>query len=90
MTWKKIYLGRTSGTGEGLFAKVNFKKEPVDERWARKFYEKLESNNVNTKNGTGPNENDIIAQWNQDISSYNASYNILSRINLNKSQKIHI
>ena len=26
MTWKKLYLGRTSGTGEGFFAKVNFKK----------------------------------------------------------------
>jgi hypothetical protein len=37
---------------------------------ALRFYGKLESNqtNVSTKNGTGPNENDIIAQWNQDIS----------------------
>lgn len=26
LTWKNLYLGRTSGTGEGLFAKVNFKK----------------------------------------------------------------
>jgi hypothetical protein len=25
--------------------------------------------NVSTKNGTGPNENDTIAQWNQDISN---------------------
>jgi hypothetical protein len=42
----------------------------------RKFYGKLEikSNqiNVSTKYGTGPTENYIIAQWNQDIlvSSY--------------------
>jgi hypothetical protein len=37
---------------------------------ALRFYGKLESNRTNgsTKNGTGPNENDIIAQWNQDIS----------------------
>jgi hypothetical protein len=36
----------------------------------RKFYGNLESNqtNVSTKYGTGPNENDIISQWNQDIS----------------------
>jgi hypothetical protein len=27
LTWKKkLYLGRTSGTVEGLFAEVNFKK----------------------------------------------------------------
>ena len=33
MTWKKIYLGRTSGTGEGLFAKVNFKKGNLIFTW---------------------------------------------------------
>jgi len=26
LTWKKLYVGKTSGTGEGLFTKVNFKK----------------------------------------------------------------
>jgi uncharacterized protein len=26
LKWKKLYLGRTSGTGVGLFARVNFKK----------------------------------------------------------------
>ncbi len=32
--------------------------------------------NVNTKYGTGPTENDIIVQWNQDIlvSSYFKKY----------------
>ncbi len=33
MTWKKLYLGRTSGTGEGLFAKVNFKKGNLIFTW---------------------------------------------------------
>lgn len=35
----------------------------------RKFYGNWKSNqiNVSTKYGTGPTENDIIAQWNQDI-----------------------
>ena len=35
----------------------------------RKFYGKLSQTVVSTKNGTGPNENDKMAQWNQDISS---------------------
>ena len=35
---------------------------------------------LGTKNGTGQSENYIITQWNQDISSENASYNILSRM----------
>ena len=33
LTWKKLYLGRTSGTGEGLFAKVNFKKGNLIFTW---------------------------------------------------------
>jgi hypothetical protein len=33
------------------------------------FTKNWNQTNVSTKNGTGPNENDIIAQWNQDISS---------------------
>jgi hypothetical protein len=33
LTWKKIYLGRTSGTGEELFAKVNFKKGNLIFTW---------------------------------------------------------
>ena len=33
------------------------------------FTKNWSQTNVNTKNGTTPNENDIIAQWNQDISS---------------------
>ena len=33
MTWKKLYLGRTNGTGEGLFAKVNFKKGNLIFAW---------------------------------------------------------
>lgn len=41
------------------------------------FTKNWSQTNVSTNNSTGPNENDIIAQWNQDISSYNASYNIL-------------
>jgi hypothetical protein len=31
------------------------------------FTKNWSQTNVSTKNGTGPNENDIIAQWNQDI-----------------------
>jgi uncharacterized protein len=33
LTWKNLYLGRTSGTGEGLFAKVNFKKGNLIFTW---------------------------------------------------------
>ena len=55
----------------------------------RKFNEKLESNQCYTKNGTGQSENYIITQWNQDISSENASYHILSR-DLNNLKRIHI
>ena len=33
------------------------------------FTKNWSQTNVSTKNGTEPNENDIIAQWNQDISS---------------------
>ena len=33
MTWKKLYLRRTSGTGEGLFAKVNFSKGNLIFTW---------------------------------------------------------
>jgi uncharacterized protein len=33
LTWKKLYLGRTNGTGEGLFAKVNFKKGNLIFAW---------------------------------------------------------
>jgi uncharacterized protein len=33
LTWKKLYLGRTIGTGEGLFAKVNFKKGNLIFTW---------------------------------------------------------
>jgi hypothetical protein len=34
LTWKnKLYLGRTRGTGEGLFAKVNFKKGNLIFTW---------------------------------------------------------
>jgi hypothetical protein len=33
LTWKKLYLGRTSGTGERLFAKVNFKKGNIIFTW---------------------------------------------------------
>jgi hypothetical protein len=33
LTWKKLYIARTSGTGEGLFAKVNFKKGDLIFTW---------------------------------------------------------
>ena len=33
------------------------------------FTKNWSQTNVSTKNGTKPNKNDIIAQWNQDISS---------------------
>lgn len=33
LTWKKLYLGRTSSTGEGVFAKVNFKKGNLIFTW---------------------------------------------------------
>ena len=33
LTWKKLYLDPTSGTGEGLFAKVNFKKGNIIFTW---------------------------------------------------------
>lgn len=33
MIWKNLYLGRTSGTGEGLFAKVNFKRGDLIFTW---------------------------------------------------------
>lgn len=33
MKWKKLYLGQTSRTGEGLFARVNFKKGSLIFTW---------------------------------------------------------
>ena len=33
LTWKKLYIARTNGTGEGLFAKVNFKKGDLIFTW---------------------------------------------------------
>jgi uncharacterized protein len=33
VTWKKLYLGRTNGAGEGLFAKENIKKGDLIFTW---------------------------------------------------------
>jgi len=33
LTWKKLYLGRASSTGQGLFAKANFKKGNLIFTW---------------------------------------------------------
>jgi hypothetical protein len=33
LTWKKLYLDRTSGAGKGLFAQINFKKGNLIFTW---------------------------------------------------------
>jgi hypothetical protein len=48
---------------------VEHNYEPVDKRWAKEILENWKSNqtNVRTKYSIGPNENDIIAQWTQNL-----------------------